>query len=331
MPKTNRRVRTASSTALLVVLLCAAVAFPQRVRARWRSEELSQDENREFFEATGFTVSGAFLDYFYEHGGLDIFGYPISAAYVDKSGILVQYFQKARLEWHPDNPDPYKVQLGLLGEQLGYRQSSVSPPNFPSSRKFYFEQTGHYVAYQFLDFFREHGGIDIFGYPITEMFFEDQNVVQYFQRMKLVWDVGASRVTVANLGELYVSVYAPPAEFLTPEPAFQISTAQLNLEVIIDLGHWVANLAQDQEVTTVVLNERTREPVEGARVRVEFMTKDDEVAPGSVRVLTTDARGRARATIPLTGLKPGIWTTVRVRVEFGGASAEARDSFLVWW
>jgi hypothetical protein len=30
----------------------------------------------------------------------------------------VQYFERARLEWHPTNVDPYKVQMGLLGREL---------------------------------------------------------------------------------------------------------------------------------------------------------------------------------------------------------------------
>ncbi|MGC9347993.1 MAG: LGFP repeat-containing protein [Anaerolineae bacterium] len=328
----NRRVVIILSLfVLLIGFLAAGFPFSRPAFASWVTSEFFQRGDREFFEATGFTVSGAFLTYFREHGGLDILGYPISAAYVDQSGILVQYFQKARLEWHPENPDPYKVLLGLLAEQLGYRQSPVSSPSLTSPRKRYFPETGHFVAYKFLDFFREHGGIDVFGYPITEMFVEDQSVVQYFQRMKLVWDVEASRVTVANLGELYASVYAPPVEFVRPEPSFQISAEEVELELIIDLSHWVANPHQDQEVMAVVMDKRTRELVRGARVSVAFVTDTGEVEPGSVCVRATDERGRAKAIIPLTGLEPGTWTTVRVEAELGSARVEARELFLVWW
>ena len=331
MRNVRRRVKAASLAILLIVPLLVGLLWSRPAVARWDADRLTQDDDREFFAETGFTVSGDFLAHFRERGGLDIFGYPISAAYVDKSGILVQYFQKARFEWHPENPDPYKVQLGLLGEQLGYRRSPVSPPSTPSPRKFYFPETGHTVAYKFLDFFREHGGIDNFGYPITEMFVEDQRVVQYFQRMKLIWDMEASRVTVGNLGELYITVYAPPAEFLRPDPAFQISPEIVELDLIIDLGYWVANRARGQDVTAVVLDKRTRQPVEGALLRVAFVTNGDDVAPDSVRVLTTDARGQAKALIPLTGLEPGTWTTVRVEAELGSVKTEAQELFLVWW
>ena len=36
----------------------------------------------------------------------------------------VQYFERYRLEYYPDNPDPYKVQLGLLGHVAGDRRTS---------------------------------------------------------------------------------------------------------------------------------------------------------------------------------------------------------------
>jgi hypothetical protein len=31
--------------------------------------------------------------------------------------LIVQYFQRARMEWHPES-NPHKVQLGLIGSQV---------------------------------------------------------------------------------------------------------------------------------------------------------------------------------------------------------------------
>ena len=31
---------------------------------------------------------------------------------------LVQYFERNRLEYHPELPDPFRVSLGLLGVQV---------------------------------------------------------------------------------------------------------------------------------------------------------------------------------------------------------------------
>jgi hypothetical protein len=57
-----------------------------------------------------------FLDYWRNNGGLSIFGYPISGATGDdsrfsESGLIVQWFERARFELHADGT----VKLGLVG------------------------------------------------------------------------------------------------------------------------------------------------------------------------------------------------------------------------
>ena len=46
-----------------------------------------------------------------------MFGYPISEPFVDPTtGYTIQYFERARFEYHPENAGtPYDVLLGLLG------------------------------------------------------------------------------------------------------------------------------------------------------------------------------------------------------------------------
>jgi hypothetical protein len=52
---------------------------------------------------------------------LALFGYPISEAYdytlVTGEQVYAQWFERARFEWHPGNPDQYKVLLGRLGAE----------------------------------------------------------------------------------------------------------------------------------------------------------------------------------------------------------------------
>ena len=83
----------------------------------------------EFFAATGHTACGAFLQYWSSHGlsfgdpgityreSLALFGYPISEPFKDPTtGLTIQYFERARFEYHPENAGtPYEVLLGLLG------------------------------------------------------------------------------------------------------------------------------------------------------------------------------------------------------------------------
>lgn len=67
-----------------------------------------------FFSETGFSVCYAFLDFFNENGSTTYLGYPISN-FEFHDGRIVQYFQRARLEWHPDFPPNQRVILSDLG------------------------------------------------------------------------------------------------------------------------------------------------------------------------------------------------------------------------
>ena len=106
----------------------------------WRAEgrEPGPQGGCLWFEETGHNVCdqapGLGLKSYWEANGLQIpglgpyerslalFGLPLTAARPEPSAdvvmILTQWFERARLEWHPDNPDQYKVLLGLLGREV---------------------------------------------------------------------------------------------------------------------------------------------------------------------------------------------------------------------
>lgn len=69
-----------------------------------------------FFQETGKQVCYAFLEYFEANGGAAQFGYPLSN-FETQDGLIVQYFQRARFEWHPEFPPGKRVKL----TELGYR------------------------------------------------------------------------------------------------------------------------------------------------------------------------------------------------------------------
>src|SRR6185369_5281438 len=72
-------------------------------------------------------VGGAFWDYWVANGQLAQQGYPVSEEFVERSdtdgkNYLVQYFERAVFEWHPEQKDPkYRVLLSLLGTSY-YKQ-----------------------------------------------------------------------------------------------------------------------------------------------------------------------------------------------------------------
>jgi hypothetical protein len=77
------------------------------------------------FPRTGKTVCYAFLQYYDANQGETYFGDPVSAL-ENRDGVLVQYFQKVRMEWQPARPEGRKVVLTQLG-YLAYYVINGSP------------------------------------------------------------------------------------------------------------------------------------------------------------------------------------------------------------
>ncbi|MBN1487647.1 MAG: hypothetical protein JW981_08395 [Anaerolineae bacterium] len=297
-----------------------------------------------YYPETQHTLSARFIEYFDKNGGLEIFGYPITQEFIE-NGLWVQYFQKGRLEYHPENPEPYKIQLGLLGDELKYRQPAIAVPSIQSRRRVYFPETGHTVAYSFLDFFLQHGGIDIFGYPITEMYFENNTViVQYFQRLKLIWDPEDSvmPVKVGNLGEIYITAYK---ERVPPEALRALNagtnglltpTMNINsIQAVVSLRYSVMGGNKDQ-IVSILVTDDSGQPLEGAQVTLTFI---GDVAPyqiiypgsdGESERLITNERGFVQAEVPVRGGQTGSRVIVEAKVTYGNLTYTAENVFLLW-
>jgi hypothetical protein len=77
-----------------------------------------------YFPETGHNLSGAFLDFWNKQGGVAVFGYPTSEELTETSALdgkdyTVQYFERNRLELHPEMAGTeFEVQLGQLGAEL---------------------------------------------------------------------------------------------------------------------------------------------------------------------------------------------------------------------
>ena len=124
---------------------------------------------------------------------------PITEVYLENSRP-VQYFERTRFEWYGDL---VLTQVGLLGRWAASEKQnlpafkSVEPPTIPTVD--FFAQTGHTLSYGFRDFWRTHGGLAVFGFPISEEFQEqNQNagqlyIVLYFERSRFEYHPKSGR------------------------------------------------------------------------------------------------------------------------------------------
>jgi hypothetical protein len=150
------------------------------------------------FDEVLYCLRGEFAAYWAQHGGLEQFGYPITPEVIEHQGdqtYIVQYTQRARFEYHPENAPPYDVLLGLLGNTLADPRANEGPfqpkPEVKSFDVQWFPQTQHNVGPPFLAYWTQHGGLPVFGLPRSEGF-EEANaadghtyLVQYFERNRL--------------------------------------------------------------------------------------------------------------------------------------------------
>jgi hypothetical protein len=131
---------------------------------------------------TGYAVSGPWLDFLRGHGDVDNIGYPRSPVVADPLNPTqcVQFFQRAVLEWHPQNPPEYRIQRRLLATEMadGEPAPEEPPARRNSADYWYFPKgdrgLGHGVSNYapdgswigFKSYFDRNGKEDSFGYPM---------------------------------------------------------------------------------------------------------------------------------------------------------------------
>ena len=146
-----------------------------------------------WFSQTGNSICKQMEPYWQKYGGLSQFGYPISTSLPEVSATdgkpyIVQYFERARFELHPENKGtPYEVQIGLLGRQFHPLDPPAAPIN--DGAHMYFKETGHNLGGSFFNYWNAHGSMFVNGFPISEEFRErggdgNEYIVQYFERAR---------------------------------------------------------------------------------------------------------------------------------------------------
>lgn len=148
------------------------------------AQEFAPGPERVYFSPTGQYLEGEFLEFWWEYGGVPVFGYPVTAE-LEQDGMTVQYFERAVLEKHPDNPPEWQILLRRLGadaitDELRADSAFERQPETANGR--YFPETEQYLRSGFLEHWGKNGGTRIFGYPLSGEFEQDGFTVQYLER-----------------------------------------------------------------------------------------------------------------------------------------------------
>jgi hypothetical protein len=231
------------------------------------------------FAETGFCVSGRLLQYWEQNGGLPVFGLPITPQREETIGDWtgqVQWFERNRLELHPENAPPYDVLLGRLGAEFVASSGGPPPRQEPRDGCTYFDETGYNVCGAFLAYWSASGldlgepgispaeSLALFGLPLTGEFEATladgtTHVVQWFERARFElhpenappYNVLLTRLGADVVGEPEVQPGTPAVdENAAIEAAvrayFADATVQLlnvRIECIVD-GTYTSTVAQ---------------------------------------------------------------------------------------
>ncbi|HKP54214.1 MAG TPA: glycosyl hydrolase [Chloroflexia bacterium] len=219
----------------------------------------ADDAEGRYYPQTGKTLAGQFLDFYDRYGGVLQFGYPVTDARVEEvvggKSYLVQWTERQRLEYHPEYAGTqYEVLLGLLGREL---TSGLEGPRFQAQvdegrrtkdegTKFdytgesgntsvYMPETGQVVAEPFLSYWRENGGLPIYGYPISSSYADETGLlIQWFERARfeyhpeyrehpvLLGHLGIETMKTLDVATYELQVHDSPA----PDGPLRIDLAQ---------------------------------------------------------------------------------------------------------
>ena len=153
--------------------------------------------------AVTFDDTYGFLTFWNTHDGEQLFGRPLTEPFLEDNRV-VQYFEHARFEYHPQLESP--VMLGLVGRERS--QWRTFPPQSATVANA-FRPVG--ADYDVMPAFRslwEAHGVEIFGLPTSAAQWENtasgRFQVQYFERALLIYHPlysgEAKEIEIAPLG-----------------------------------------------------------------------------------------------------------------------------------
>jgi hypothetical protein len=231
------------------ILLCfLALVTPGLMGVGCPPVTAQEPPDQRCFPETDYCISGAIRDYWEQHGGVPVFGFPITPLRTETIGGWtgpVQWFERDRLEDHGIQG----VRTGRLGAELldlqGRPWFLFSPVSNAPEMCAYFMQTKHSLCEPFLSYWQEHGGVERLGYPITEAFGETlssewSGSVQYFERRRLEWhtELPGRPVLPGLLGREVLDVrttHQPvviPVPTATPIPAPTVPIPTMTIPVL---------------------------------------------------------------------------------------------------
>lgn len=263
-------------------------------------------------------------------GGPTVFGSLLLKPQIGADGNLEQAYANA-IFYAPAN-DPGLVRLRPLPILLGYERQPLVEKKGHEQLVFYEVENGlgHNVPKPFDAFVAMHGGRDLSGDPISEVYMvPGQNLYQLcFENYCLLYDPSAAetmKVRMAPLGKTYVERF-PPDE--SARIANLFSPERIRLTVSADKPS--LNSSEEQTIRVMVWQNDTEQPLE--HVEGSLVLNVPDRTPYRFTFSPTDSSGMSVVTIPpQPDLPNGIRLSYEVCLNLPSEQPIcAVDSYLIW-
>ena len=268
-------------------------------------------------------VASEFETFYESYGGRDVFGEPITDAFVpEEGGHLVQYFQAMRLEYDESREG---IVVFPLGEWAIAGLSEPVPALDPNER----------VESEFQAFYDEQNGTQLLGPAISPVLEEGDTPVQYFRNGRLEWHPElplGERVQLGYLGQAHFDAemifnYRQRVQ-AQPVPLAGVS----EVDVFASVQAPILYAGEEQTLYVTVLTPAGR-PVSGIRVGVQIIQANTPATEDVAVVGQTDDRGKVVAVLELGDLPAGEQVQILILAYATNSTVigSTRINFKTWW
>jgi hypothetical protein len=276
---------------------------------------------------TAEAVNLPFLTFMARFENLNAFGEPLTAPLEIQSGLVQQVFQNVVFIGNPDLPET--IHLLDLPVRLGLKQESPGPQIYSSEDNMVFyivnSPFGFHVPIVFDQFINLHGGRELSGYPLSEVYQEGDLVRQCFQNYCLDYLPASKHVKMVALGQQFLQTMNIEIENVVH---FEYSSNTVNILVIEKSQHVALNEAQELKIQ--ILRSVDQSPLQNIEAELKITTPDGSEYNYSVS--PTNEYGISQITIPaIKRVQNGSVLTYTLCLDVPSVEPICvRDSYLIW-
>ena len=294
---------------------------------------IAQDQGSYYFPEKGHYVIGDFYSFYFSNPNAQLaYGFPITEAFTDsETGLKVQYFEKVRLEYHPENLQGDKVRLTPLGRLL-YEHGTYIDDLTSTTPGCHREPHWDYsVCFSFYDFYQSNGGESQFGRPVSGLEYLRGRIVQFFEYAQLVWmpdNLASAQIVVEHLGLKYFFAHETNYDLLDPvDDGYFYKTKISDINISAFPKSAVVSSGELQEIN-VIAKDQNDHALEKGIVHVSLRYPDGSQT--EIQQLTTDEFGFANVAFIAKSSELGP-VEVIIRVIYNELEEVSVTSFRLWY